>query len=95
MRLQSSHDVQVMKSGDEQLGNSLPKEESLPILKAMESGLAYILGHSHAKAKKSSSIVRQVAIDIACAFLSMNRRDPDVVLNVPHTSLLEVDALWH
>ena len=93
--MQSSHDIQVMKSGDEQLENSLPKEESLPILKARESGLPHILGHSHAKAKKFSSIVKQVAIDIVYAFLSRNCRGPDVVLNVPHTSLLEVGMIYY
>uniref|UniRef100_F6I014 K+ potassium transporter integral membrane domain-containing protein n=1 Tax=Vitis vinifera TaxID=29760 RepID=F6I014_VITVI len=55
--VQSSHDIQVMKSGDEQLENSLPKEESLPILKARESGLAHILGHSHAKESLASLTV--------------------------------------
>ena len=55
--MQSSHDIQVMKSGDEQLENSLPKEESLPILKARESGLPHILGHSHAKESLASLTV--------------------------------------
>ena len=98
--VQSSHGIiQVMKSSNDHLENlencRRPKEESLQILKAKESGVAYILGHSNAKAKKSSSIVKKVAIDFVYAFLSRNCRGPDVVLNVPHTSLLEVGMIYY
>lgn len=95
--VRSSHDIQVMKSGnsEQHLENPRPKEESLQIMKAKESGVAYILGHSNAKAKKSSSIVKKVAIDFVYAFLSRNCRGPDVVLNVPHTSLLEVGMIYY
>ncbi|KAK9280521.1 hypothetical protein L1049_014213 [Liquidambar formosana] len=79
-----------MKSGIENLESSLLKDESLQILKARESGVTYILGHSYAKAKKSSSILKTFAINCVYAFLSKNCREADVVLNVPHTSVLEV-----
>lgn len=92
---QSSHDIQVMKNDDQQLGTTLPKEECLKILRAKECGIAYILGHSYAKAKKSSSIVKKVAIDFVYAFLSRNCRSPDAVLNVPHTCLLEVGMIYY
>ncbi|KAK6943466.1 Potassium transporter, partial [Dillenia turbinata] len=66
------------------------KAESRQILKARESGMAYIHGHSYPMAKKSSSIFNKFAINVVFAFLSKNCRDIDVVLNVPHTCLLEV-----
>ncbi|BBH04629.1 potassium transporter 1 [Prunus dulcis] len=81
----------VDSNDEENMETSLSKDESLRILEAKESGVTYILGHSHAKAKKSSSFFKKVAIDIVYAFLRKNCREPDVVLNVPHTSLLEVD----
>ncbi|KAK7300918.1 hypothetical protein RJT34_11770 [Clitoria ternatea] len=71
------------------------KDESLQILKAKESGVTYILGHSYAEAKKSSSILKKFAIDVVYSFLSKNCRDPDVFLNVTHTSLLEVGMVYH
>lgn len=71
------------------------KDESLQILRAKESGVAFILGHSYAKAKKSSSIIKKFAINYVYAFLSKNCREPDVVLNVPHTSLLEVGMIYY
>ncbi|KAI3819472.1 hypothetical protein L1987_13311 [Smallanthus sonchifolius] len=71
------------------------KEETVQILKARESGIAYILGHSYAKAKKSSTILTKFAIDVVYSFLSRNCRGTDVVLNVPHTSLLEIGMIYY
>ncbi|KAI6686954.1 hypothetical protein NL676_032867 [Syzygium grande] len=71
------------------------KGETLGILKAKESGVAYILGHSYAKAKKSSPVLKKLAIDVVYAFLNKNCRDPDDVLNVPPTSLLEVGMVYY
>ncbi|KAF9675686.1 hypothetical protein SADUNF_Sadunf09G0058200 [Salix dunnii] len=95
--VQSTCDIQaeVAKSGSERLENTQLKHESLQILKAKESGVAYILGHSHARAKKSSSIIKKFAIDVVYTFLSKNCREPDVALNVPHTSLLEVGMIYY
>lgn len=75
--------------------HSTLKDESVQILKAREAGIAYILGHSYAKAKKSSSIFAKLAIDVVYSFLSRNCRGTDVVLNVPHTSLLEVGMIYY
>lgn len=94
--LPSSSRLRVVKNNnDGHLEESVCKEESLQILKAKESGVAYILGHSHAKAKKSSSILKKLAIDVVFAFMSKNCREPDVVLNVPYTSLLEVGMVYY
>ncbi|KAJ8431023.1 hypothetical protein Cgig2_003838 [Carnegiea gigantea] len=70
------------------------RNESLEILRARESGIAYIFGHSYAQAKKSSSILKKFGINILYAFLSKNCREANVVLNVPHTSLLEVGMVY-
>ncbi|KAL5102344.1 hypothetical protein RYX36_006671 [Vicia faba] len=71
------------------------KAESMQILKAKESGVTYIIGHSYAEAKKSSSILKKFGIDIVYAFLSKNCREPDIMLDVAHTSLLEVGMAYH
>lgn len=92
---QSSSDTHMSKSGIRCSENFLLKDESLEILKAKESGIAYIIGHSYAKAKKSSSVLKKFAINFVYAFLSKNCRDPQVVLNVPHISLLEVGMIYH
>ncbi|KAJ1437605.1 Potassium transporter [Sesbania bispinosa] len=87
--------LREMKDGGCNLQECPYKDESLQILKAKESGVTYILGHSYAEAKKSSSIVKKFAIDVVYAFLSKNCRDPDIVLDVAHTSLLEVGMVYH
>lgn len=91
----SSCDLQAMKSENGHLENSINKEETLQIVKAKESGIAHILGHSYAKSKKSSTILKKLAIDVVYAFLSKNCRGPDVILNVPPTSLLEVGMVYN
>ncbi|KAG9453523.1 hypothetical protein H6P81_006427 [Aristolochia fimbriata] len=75
--------------------NSIFKEESIEILKAKESGVAYIIGHSYAKAKKSSSFLKKFVINFVYAFLSKNCRGHDVILSIPHTSLLEVGMIYY
>lgn len=70
------------------------KDETLHILKARESGLAYIVGHSYARAKKSSSVYKKFAINVVYSFLSRNSREPDG-LSAPHTSLMEVGMVYH
>jgi KUP system potassium uptake protein len=71
------------------------KVESSLILNAKESGVTYIVGHSYAEAKKSSSILNKFGIDVVFAFLSKNCREPDIMLEVAHTSLLEVGMVYH
>lgn len=92
---QSSYGTQVTKSGIRHPENFMLKDESLEILKAKESGVAYIIGHSYAKAKKSSTILKKFAINVVYAFLSKNFREPEVGLNVPHASLLEVGMIYY
>ncbi|KAI3932234.1 hypothetical protein MKW98_024954 [Papaver atlanticum] len=93
--VQSLSDIQVVRPEDDLSENRFFKEESLQIMRAKESGVAYILGHSYAKAKKSSSFFKRFSINFVFAFLSKNCRGPDVVLNVPYTSLLEVGMIYY
>ncbi|KAL0721967.1 hypothetical protein Bca4012_036566 [Brassica carinata] len=71
------------------------KEETMEIMEAKEAGVAYILGQSYAKAKQSSSVLKKLAVNVVFAFMSTNCRGTDVVLNVPHTSLLEVGMVYY
>lgn len=87
--------LRAKKNGDEHVQERPYKDESLQIFKAKESGVTYILGHSYAEAKKSSTILKKFAIDVVYAFLNKNCRDPDVFLNLGHTSLLEVGMVYH
>uniref|UniRef100_A0A1D1Y1N3 Potassium transporter n=1 Tax=Anthurium amnicola TaxID=1678845 RepID=A0A1D1Y1N3_9ARAE len=91
-----SLDIEVVKPEAGPLMEcSITRDESLEILKARESGVAYILGKSYARAKKSSPFLKKLAIDIVFGFLSRNCRGPDVILNVPHSSVLEVGMVYN
>ncbi|XP_035540939.1 potassium transporter 1 isoform X2 [Juglans regia] len=93
--VKSAHDIQAMTSGIRHVESFVLKDESLHILRAKESGVTYVLGHSYAKAKKSSSIFKKFAIDAVYAFLSKNCREPNILMNVPPTSLLEVGMVYY
>uniref|UniRef100_A0A1D1YXP3 Potassium transporter n=1 Tax=Anthurium amnicola TaxID=1678845 RepID=A0A1D1YXP3_9ARAE len=70
------------------------REELEELLAAREAGTAFILGHSHVKAKPGSSLPRKAAIDLGYNFLRRNCRGPDVALRVPPASLLEVGMVY-
>ncbi|KAG4994897.1 hypothetical protein JHK84_031864 [Glycine max] len=93
--LPSSRALLVMMNGDNHPERCFYEDESLQIMKAKEFGVTYILGHSLAKAKNSSSILKKFAIDVVFGFLSKNCRESDAVLDVPHTSLLEVGMTYY
>ncbi|TMW85617.1 hypothetical protein EJD97_022804, partial [Solanum chilense] len=58
-------------------------------------GVAYIMGHSFVKAKRSTSFMKKLVIDIGYSFLRKNCRGPAVALNIPHISLIEVDMIYY
>ncbi len=91
----SSCDIQVMKSDIRHVESFLLKDESLQILKAREYGVTYVFGHSYAKAKDSSSIFKKLAIDVVYAFLSKNCTEPNILMKVSPTSLLEVGMIYY
>lgn len=71
------------------------REELLELIKAKEAGVAYILGHSYIKARKSSSFLKKFAIDVGYSFLRKNCRGPAVALHIPHISLIEVGMIYY
>ncbi|KAL6597923.1 hypothetical protein ACP70R_029913 [Stipagrostis hirtigluma subsp. patula] len=71
------------------------KEELSALVEAKHAGVAYIMGHSYIKARKSSSVVKKFAIDVAYSFLRKNCRGPAVALNIPHISLIEVGMIYY
>ncbi|URE49284.1 potassium transporter [Musa troglodytarum] len=71
------------------------KEELLALVDAKEAGVAYIMGHSYIKARRTASFLKKFVIDVAYSFLRKNCRGPAVALNIPHISLIEVGMIYH
>ncbi|KAF7819327.1 potassium transporter 4 [Senna tora] len=71
------------------------REELLDLIQAKEAGVAYIMGHSYVKARKSASFLKKLVIDIGYSFLRKNCRGPAVALNIPHISLIEVGMIYY
>ncbi|KAJ4954674.1 hypothetical protein NE237_011457 [Protea cynaroides] len=71
------------------------KEELLDLVEARKAGIAYIMGHSYIKARKNSSFLKKLAIDVGYSFLRKNCRRPAVALNIPHISLIEVGMIYY
>jgi KUP system potassium uptake protein len=69
-------------------------EELEYLYSAQQAGTAFILGHSHVRAKQGSSLFKRLAIDFGYNFLRRNCRGPDVALKVPTVSLLEVGMVY-
>ncbi|KAJ0558633.1 putative potassium transporter [Helianthus annuus] len=70
------------------------RQELEDLMAAQQSGTAFILGHSHVKAKQGSSVFKRIAVNFGYNFLRRNCRGPDVVLKVPPASLLEVGMVY-
>ncbi|XP_022148165.1 potassium transporter 4 [Momordica charantia] len=71
------------------------REELMDLIQAKEAGVAYIMGHSYVKARRSSSYLKKLVIDIGYSFLRKNCRGPSVALNIPHISLIEVGMIYY
>ncbi|XP_027348864.1 potassium transporter 4 isoform X1 [Abrus precatorius] len=71
------------------------REELLDLIQAKDAGVAYIMGHSYVKARKSSSFLKKLVVDIGYSFLRKNCRGPAVALNIPHISLIEVGMIYY
>ncbi|KAG6750003.1 hypothetical protein POTOM_047081 [Populus tomentosa] len=71
------------------------REELMDLIQAKEAGVAYIMGHSYVKARRTSSFLKKLAIDIGYSFLRKNCRGPAVALNIPHISLIEVGMIYY
>ncbi|MQL98348.1 hypothetical protein Taro_031056 [Colocasia esculenta] len=70
-------------------------EELQELMEAREAGMAFILGHSYVRAKKGSSFLKRLVIDVGYDFLRRNSRGPSYAMNVPHASTLEVGMIYH
>ncbi|XP_068658697.1 probable potassium transporter 2 [Aristolochia californica] len=71
------------------------KEELMELIEAKQVGIAYVMGHSYIKARRSSSFLKKFVIDVAYSFLRKNCRGPSVALNIPHISLIEVGMIYY
>ncbi|PRQ54366.1 putative potassium transporter [Rosa chinensis] len=71
------------------------REELMDLIQAKEAGVAYIMGHSYVKARRSSSCLKKLVIDMGYSFLRKNCRGPSVALNIPHISLIEVGMIYY
>ncbi|XP_051228018.1 probable potassium transporter 2 [Lolium perenne] len=71
------------------------KDELLALVEAKHAGVAYIMGHSYIKARRSSSYVKKIVIDVGYSFLRKNCRGPSVSLHIPHISLIEVGMIYY
>ncbi|XP_011086541.1 potassium transporter 6 isoform X1 [Sesamum indicum] len=71
------------------------REELRELMEAREAGIAYILGHSHVRAKQGSSLIKKVVINLGYDFLRRNCRAPTYALSAPHASTLEVGMVYH
>ncbi|XP_044493735.1 potassium transporter 6-like isoform X2 [Mangifera indica] len=74
--------------------DSKAMEELQELTEAREAGIAYILGHSYVKAKKGSSLIKKVVINIGYEFLRRNSRPPTYALSAPNASTLEVGMIY-
>jgi len=70
------------------------KEELMELVEAKRTGAAYVIGHSHVKAKWNSSFIKKFAINLY-SFLRKNCRSPAVGLNIPQISLIKVGMNYH
>ncbi|XP_039031984.1 potassium transporter 3-like isoform X1 [Hibiscus syriacus] len=71
------------------------KDELSELVEAKQSGVAYVLGHSHIKTKLNAPWLKRFFIHVAYSFLRKNCRAPAVVLNVPQTYLIEVGMNYY
>ncbi|KAE8723177.1 putative potassium transporter 9 [Hibiscus syriacus] len=70
------------------------KEELRELMEAREAGMAFILGHSYVRAKKGSSLMKKIVINLGYDFLRRNSRGPTYALNIPQASTLEVGMVY-
>jgi len=70
------------------------RQELEDLWDAQQAGIAFIIGHSHVRAKPGSSFLKKIAINFGYNFLRRNCRGPDVALRVPPVSLLEVGMVY-
>lgn len=70
------------------------RQELEDLWDAQQAGTAFIIGHSHVRAKPGSTFLKKIAINFGYNFLRRNCRGSDVALRVPPVSLLEVGMVY-
>ncbi|KAL6873464.1 hypothetical protein ACP4OV_013546 [Aristida adscensionis] len=75
--------------------NAGVQEELQELMDAREAGMAFILGHSHVKAKSGSGFLRRLVINVFYDFLRRNSRGPNYAVTIPHASTLEVGMMYY
>ncbi|PIN06352.1 hypothetical protein CDL12_21101 [Handroanthus impetiginosus] len=71
------------------------QRELQELMEARESGMAFILGHSYVKAKRGSSLIKRIVINLGYDFLRRNSRAPTYASSFPRASTLEVGMVYH
>ncbi|KAJ4974151.1 hypothetical protein NE237_007325 [Protea cynaroides] len=75
--------------------NDATQEELQDLMDAREAGMAFILGHSYVRAKRGSSFIKKLVINVGYDFLRRNCRGPSYTHNIPQASTLEVGMIYH
>ncbi|KAG1364071.1 potassium transporter 6 [Cocos nucifera] len=70
------------------------REELQELMEAREAGMAFILVHSHMRAKSGSGLIKRLVINFGYEFLRRNCRGPAYAINIPHASTLEVGMVY-
>lgn len=65
------------------------------LMEARETGMAFILGHCHVRAKSGSGLIKRLVINVGYDFLRRNCRDLTYSSSFPQASTLEVGMIYH
>lgn len=71
------------------------RQELRELMEAREAGMAFIMGHSYVRAKKGSSLMKKIVINLGYDFLRRNFREPTSALSIPYATTLEVGMVYH
>ncbi|XP_062151341.1 potassium transporter 8-like [Alnus glutinosa] len=71
------------------------QQELRELTEAREAGMAFIMGHSYVRAKKGSSLMKKIVINLGYDFLRRNFREPTSALSIPYAVTLEVGMVYH
>lgn len=74
--------------------DSEAQEELQELMDAREAGMAFILGHCYVRAKRGSSLMKKLVINLGYDFLRRNSRGPRYALSIPRASTLEVGMIY-
>ncbi|KAJ4832357.1 hypothetical protein Tsubulata_002157 [Turnera subulata] len=84
-----------LKLMDNGCKDSAVREEVMRLLEAQHAGTAYVIGHSHIKAKANAPFIKWFLINVLHSFLRKNCRSPAVILSIPRISLIKVGTNYY